>query len=46
MNVLCNWIEKCWQKRKDLLNGELMDRFWSLPLHEHSTSLLLSYFPN
>ena len=21
------WIRKCWQRRKDLLNGELMDRF-------------------
>ena len=22
------WIDKWWQRRKDLLYGELMDRFW------------------
>ena len=25
------WIGKWWQRRKDLLYGELMDEFWSLP---------------
>ena len=44
------WIVKWWQRRKDLLYGELMDRFGflSLPLYEQldpAHVLLLSHFP-
>ena len=26
------WVEKWWQRRKDLLYWKIMDRFWSSPL--------------
>ena len=29
---IVHWIGKWWQRRKDLLYGELMGRFWSCPL--------------
>ena len=43
------WIGKWWQKRKDLLYGELMDRFWSPPLPPlwtagHSTCTIIIIF--
>ena len=45
------WIGKWWQRRKDLLYGELMGGFCSplLPLYEQldtAHALLVSYFPN
>ena len=45
------WIEEWWQRRKDLLYGELIDEFWSpllTPLEQLDTAhaLLLSYFHN
>ena len=29
---IMHWIQKWWQRRKDLLHGGLMDGFWSPPL--------------
>ena len=42
------WIGKWWQRRNDLLHGELVDGFGSLPLYEQlvtAHALLVSYFP-
>ena len=41
------WIRKWWQRRKDLLYGELVDGFGPLPLYEQlvpAHALLVSYF--
>ena len=47
------WIGKWWQRRKDLLYGELMDGFWSPPPPpppykqlDTAHALLLPYFSN
>ena len=41
---LVYWIGKWWQRRKELLYGDLMDRFWSPPLPT-TANYYLSHFP-